>query len=114
MIRLPATALILSLLLLNAGCSSKRTFTVYSWPPGARIFVDHDEYDQTVGRVTIDFSEQPYRTIWVKKEGMQPAGILVAKNSPEVVSFVLAHASSAENLKEIAEKLRAIEKRMTQ
>jgi len=111
--RLVAFVCLASLCLVALGCgSAKKTFTVYSWPPGARIFVDDDERGQTVGKVSLDFTNQPYATIWVKKEGMQPAGKLVDRNSPRTVSFVLEQAPDSELLKEIARSLRAIEKKL--
>jgi hypothetical protein len=110
--RLTALLCLGGLILTSWGCSSQRTFTVYSWPAGARIFVDQDERGQTVGRVTIDFGLQPYYTIWVKKAGMQPAGKLVDVRSPEVVSFVLEQAPETETLKEIGRSLRAIERKL--
>jgi len=111
--RLAAFLCLGSLGLVGFGCgSAKKTFTVYSWPPGARIFVDDDEQGQTVGKVTVDFTKQPYATIWVQKAGMQPAGKLVDRYSPEWVSFVLARAPDTELLKEIGRSLRAIEKKI--
>ncbi|MBN2492835.1 MAG: hypothetical protein JXQ29_18445 [Planctomycetes bacterium] len=100
------------LILSSWGCSSRRTFTVHSWPAGARIFVEHDECGQTVGKVTVDFRVQPYYTIWVQKAGMQPAGKLVDIRSPEVVSFVLEQAPDTGALKEIRSSLRAIERKL--
>jgi hypothetical protein len=111
--RLVACLCLAILCLVASGCgSAKKTFTVYSWPPGARIFVDDDEQGQTLGKVTIDFTRQPYSTIWVQKAGLQPAGKLVDRNSPEVVSFVLEQAPDSELLKEIARSLRSVEKKI--
>jgi hypothetical protein len=95
-----------------AGCSSKRTFTVYSWPEGAKVFLDGEEKGQTEERVTIDFSERPYGRIRVEMRGYQPAGMLVTPSSPEAISFVLAVAPDRGTLSKIDETLRNIERKL--
>ena len=80
---------------LLAGCeTTARHFKVTSFPEGATVYVDGEPRGQTnFNRLEVDFAQEDRLvTLRIEKEGFQPTGTILSKDSPREMAFFLAQA----------------------
>jgi hypothetical protein len=107
----PAAALF-ACAVLATSCSSvtERDFTVMTFPDGATVFLDNAEQgvvDRNGKLVRVTFQKGQFARIRVKKDGFQPAGVVVGPESPGLVDFVLEEAPEQKRMIQVLEDVRS-------
>ena len=98
--------------LLGSGCGApEKLFEIRSFPPGAMIYVDDRDQGQTDKKVLVDFRRKPQVTVRLTKDGYQPTGKELDRESPDKHTFFLQE--SPKN-KEIIEVLNRIQSTLVQ